>query len=103
MKKLVTTPLSNTIWWATVNEKKGTMNTDTRIDVTDNAIDAVFQHLTNLEGFEENGFAGYEIPKKNSEESATIAVFKNDTHVCVSKKLFEELKEYKAMYDDLCK
>ena len=51
MKKLVTTPLSNTIWWATVNEKSGTMNTSTRVDVTDNAVDAVFQHLINLEGF----------------------------------------------------
>ena len=103
MKKLVTTPLSNTIWWATVNEKNRTMNTSTRVDVTDNAIDAVFQHLINLEGFKEKGFAGYEIPKKNSDETVTMAVFSNDTHVCVSKKLFEELKEYKAMYEDLCK
>ena len=103
MKKLVTTPLSNTIWWATVNEKSGTMNTSTRVDVTDNAVDAVFQHLINLEGFTENGFAGYEIPKKNSNEPVTMAVFSNNTHVCVSKKLFDELKEYKAMYDGLSK
>lgn len=103
MKKLVTTPLSNTIWWATVNEKNGTMNTSTRIDVTDNAVDAVFQHLMNLEGFAENGFAGYEIPKKNSEETVTMAVFKNDTHVCISKKLYEELLEYKDMYEGLKK
>ena len=103
MKKLVTTPLTNTIWWATVNEEKGTMNTNTRVDVTDNAVDAVFQHLMGLEGFTENGFAGYEIPKKDSDETVTMAVFSNDTHVCVSKKLFEELKEYKAMYEDLCK
>ena len=103
MKKLVTTPLSNTIWWATVNEEKGTMNTNTRVDVTDNAVDAVFQHLMGLAGFAENGFAGYEIPKKDSDETVTMAVFSNDTHVCVSKKLFEELKEYKAMYEGLCK
>lgn len=103
MKKLVTTPLSNTIWWATVNEKNGTMNTNTRVDVTDSAIDAVFQHLINLEGFKEKGFAGYEIPNKNSEDFVTMAVFSSDTHVCVDKKLFEELKEYKAMYEDLCK
>ena len=100
MKKLVTTPLSNTIWWATVNEEKG-MITGNKVDVTDNAIDAVFQHLMNMDGFSENGFAGYEIPKKNSEETVTMAVFKNDTHVCVSKKLFEELKEYKAMHEGL--
>ena len=103
MKKLVTTPLSNTIWWATVNEKNGTMNTQTRIDVTDNAIDAVFQHLINMNGFSEKGFAGYEIPKKNSDETVTIAAYSNVTHVCVSKKLYEELLEYKAKYEDLCR
>ena len=102
MKKLVTTPLTNTIWWATVNEEKG-MITGNKEDVTDNAVDAVFQHLIGLEGFAENGFAGYEIPKKDSDETVTMAVFNNDTHVCVSKNLFEELKEYKAMYEDLCK
>ena len=48
MKKLVTTPLSNTIWWATVNEEKG-MITGNKEDVTDNAVDAVFQHLMGLE------------------------------------------------------
>lgn len=74
-----------------------------KVDVTDNAVDAVFQHLIGLEGFAENGFAGYEIPKKDSNETVTMAVFSNDTHVCVSKKLFEELKEYKAMYEGLTK
>lgn len=102
MKKLVVTPLSNTIWWATVDEEKG-MITGNKVDVTDNAVDAVFQHLMGLEGFAENGFAGYEIPKKDSEETVTMAVFSNDTHVCVSKKLFEELKEYKAIYEGLNK
>lgn len=74
-----------------------------KVDVTDNAVDAVFQHLIGLEGFAENGFAGYEIPKKDSNETVTMAVFSNDTHVCVSKKLFEELKEHKAMYEGLTK
>lgn len=101
MKKLVTTPLSNTIWWATVNEKNGTMNTDTRIDVTDNAVDAVFQHLTNMEGFRDKGFAGYEIPKKDSDEFATIAAFKSTTHVCIAKELYEELLDYKKKYEEL--
>lgn len=94
MKKLVTTPLSNTIWWATVDEKKGIIsNSKTKVDVTDNAIDAVFQHLINLDGFEEKGFAGYEIPKKDSDEFVTLAVFDSETHVCVERKLFEKLKE----------
>ena len=63
MKKLVTTPITNTIWWETVNEEKG-MITGKREDVTDNAIDAVFQHLIGMEGFLDKGFAGYEFQKK---------------------------------------
>ncbi len=79
------------------------MITGNKEDVTDNAVDAVFQHLMGLEGFVEKGFAGYKIPKKDSDETVTMAVFSNDTHVCVSKKLFEELKEYKTMYEGLNK
>lgn len=101
MKKLVTTPLSNTIWWATVNEKNGTMRTDTRIDVTDDAIDAVFQHLINKKEFRDKGFSGYEIAKKNSDEFATIAVFKSTTHVCITKELYKELLSYKKRYYEL--
>ena len=102
MKKLVTTPLTNTIWWATVDDKKGII-TGNKEDVTDNAIDAVFQHLVGLDTFSEKGFAGYEIPKKNSDETVTMAVYSNDSHICVSKRLYEELLEYKAMYENLCK
>ena len=51
----------------------------------------------------EKGFAGYEIPKKDSDETVSIAVYSNDSHICVSKKLYEELLEYKAMYENLCK
>lgn len=103
MKKLVTTPLTNTIWWATVNEKTGTMNTQTRVDVTDDAIDAVFQHLINMEAFRERGFSGYEIPKRDSDDFVTIAAFSSETHVCISKKVYENLLKYKAKYEALCK
>lgn len=100
MKKLVTTPLTNTIWWATVNEEKGIITGDKK-DVTDQAIDAVFQHLIGQDKFKETGFAGYEIPKKNSEDYVTLAVFKSDTHVCITKEVYEELKNYMKMYDEL--
>lgn len=102
MKKLVVTPLTNTIWWATVDDKKG-MITGNKEDVTDNAIDAVLRHLVNMDGFSKNGFAGYEFEKKNSDGTITIAAYSSNTHVCVSKKLYEELLEYKAMYENLCK
>ncbi|RKI83828.1 hypothetical protein D7V90_08020 [bacterium 1xD42-87] len=100
MKKLVTTPLPNTIWWANVNEEKGIITGDKK-DVTDNAIDAVFQHLIGQEKFKETGFTGYQIPKKNSEEYITMAVFKSNTHVCLTKEVYEELKNYMRMYDEL--
>lgn len=103
MKKLVTTPLTNTIWYATVNEENGTMNTSTRVDVTDSAIDAVFYHLINFDLFKENGFMGYEIDKADKSGSATICVFDNNKHVCVSKEIYKELLEYKRKYEDLCK
>ena len=102
MKKLVNAPISNTIYWATVNEKNHTMNTDTRVDVTDNALDVVFEHITNMNGFDEKGFAGYEFPKKDSEDFATLCVFKSDKFVCISKETYNELLEYKAMYENLC-
>lgn len=102
MRKLVVTPISNTIYWATINEKNNTMNTKTRVDVTDNAIDAVFEHLINLEGFKNDGFAGYQISKKNSEDTATICVFANDKVTFIKKENYEELLEYKAKYEALC-
>lgn len=103
MKRLVTTPLSNTIWWATVYEKSGTMNTDTRIDVTDNAIDAVFEHMINLERFRNEGFGGYSIPKRNSDEKVNMAVYKTDKYICVERSEYEELKEFKKKYEEKCK
>lgn len=99
-KKLVTTPLTNTIWWATVNEEKGTI-TGNKENVTDNAIDAVLQHLMGLEGFSEEGFAGYEIPKMNSDEAVTMCVFHNDKYICIKKALYEELLGYKNMHNGL--
>lgn len=102
MKKLVTTPITNTIWWATVNEEKG-MITGKREDVTDNAIDAVFQHLIGMDGFSDKGFSGYEFQKKDSDDVVTMCVFDNNTHVCITKELFEMLKDYKKMYEKLSK
>ena len=58
MKKLVTTPLTNTIWWATVDDKRGIITGDKK-DVTDNAIQSVLDHLIGQEAFVKKGFAGY--------------------------------------------
>jgi hypothetical protein len=103
MKKLVNAPLSNKIYWATVNEKTHTMNTSSRIDVTDNAVDAVFEHITHMEGFAEKGWAGYEYPERNSANVATLCVIKSDKVVCISKEDYNKFLEYKTMYENLCK
>ena len=54
MKKLVVAHLSNTIYYATVNEKNHTMNSNTRVDMTDNAVASVFEWFMNqMDGKEE--------------------------------------------------
>lgn len=96
MRKLVITP-DNTIYWATINEKNNTMNENTRIDVTDNALDVVFEHLTNLEGFEKDGFAGYEM----NEDSVILCAFKSDRVTYISRDEYNKLLEYKEKYEAL--
>ena len=89
MKKLVNTPLSNTIWWATVNDKNGTMNTSTRVDVTDNAIDVVVQHIIMMKEYKErDGYSGYSFTKKNG-GTMTLCVIDEDKYQIVKK---EDLK-----------
>lgn len=102
MKKLVTTPISNTIYWATVNEEKGTMNTNTRVNVTDNAIQAVTDHLINLSGFRENGFSGYVYDKKSG-GTFTLCLMDDDKYVRIAKEDLDKFKEYKELYKGLCK
>lgn len=100
MKKLVTAPLTRNIYYATVNEQKGII-TGEKKDVTDNAIECVLDHFI-LDGkFKENGFSGYVYGKKDG-GNLTICAF-DDSHVCVTKKIYDELREYKAMYEALCK
>jgi hypothetical protein len=85
MKKLVNTPLSNTIWWATVNDKNNTMNTSTRVDVTDNAIDVVVQHIIGMKEYKErDGYSGYSFTKKNG-GTMTLCVIDEDKYKIVKK------------------
>lgn len=92
MKKLVNTPLSNTIWWATVNEDNGTMNTSTRIDVTDNAIDVVVSHIIGMKEYKErDGYSGYSFTKKNG-GTMTLCVIDEDKYKIVKREDIEESK-----------
>jgi len=101
MKKLVATPLSGSIWWATVNEEKGMITGDKK-DVTDNAIQSVLDHFMFSSNFKDKGFSGYEYDKKSGGR-VTICGFDNDKYVAVSKSLYDELVEIKHKYDALCK
>lgn len=47
MKRLVVSLLSNTIYYATVNEKNNTMSATDRKDVTENCIRVVFEWFVN--------------------------------------------------------
>lgn len=47
MKKVVVAPFSNKIYYATVNEARGTMSSADRKDITDDCIKAVFEWFMN--------------------------------------------------------
>lgn len=49
-------------------------------DVTDEAINAVFQHIVLMEKFDTEGFAGYVIPKKKSDGEVCLCVFDADKY-----------------------
>lgn len=73
MKKLVT-GCFGTIYYATIL-KNGLMSDKDRVNVTDDAIDAVFQHLFKMKNFDKEGFAGYDIPQKNSDNKVRLCIY----------------------------
>lgn len=84
MKKIVCSGLGN-IYYATIL-KDGIMSSRDRVDVTDDAIDAVFQHIVSMEKFDTEGFAGYIIPKKKSDGEVCFCVFDKDKYELKHKK-----------------
>jgi len=84
MKKLVC-GCFGTIYYATIL-KDGVMSGKDRIELTDDAIDAVFQHLISMDKFEKEKFAGYDILTKDKA---------NEVRLCVYDKSKYELKPIK--------
>lgn len=84
MKKIVCGCFGN-IYYATIL-KDGLMSDVNRVDVTDDAIDAVFQHIVSMEKFDTEGFAGYVIPKKKSGGEVCLCVFDKDKYELKRKK-----------------
>ena len=74
MKKLVTTPLTRTIYWATVDDKRGLI-TGEKKDVTDNAVECVLNHFIYSKDFEEKGFTGYTYNKSDGEGKLVICAY----------------------------
>ena len=99
MKKLVTTPLSRTIYWATVNENKGLITGDKK-DVTDNAIQCVLDHFIYSSRFAEKGFDGYEYDKSIGNGKISICAY-DDRYIAVKKELFDEMKAKCLEFDKI--
>lgn len=53
--------------------------------------------------FEEDGFFGYEVPRMDGKKEVVFCVYDSDEHITISKKLYQQLLEYKYMYDALDK
>ncbi len=72
------------IYYATIL-KDGIMSTNGRVELTDEAIDAVFQHIISMEKFSKEGFSGYDIPKKTGGK-VCLCVFDKDKYELKKKK-----------------
>lgn len=77
MKKIVCGCFGN-IYYATIL-KDGLMSHVNRVDVTDDAINAVFQHIISMGKFDKEGFDGYDIPKKTGGD-VCLCVFDKDKY-----------------------
>lgn len=73
MKKLVC-GCFGTIYYATIL-KNGLMSDNNRIDVTDDAIDCVMNHLLYQKGFEDKGFSGYDIASKDKTKEIQLCLY----------------------------
>lgn len=78
MKKIVCGCFGK-IYYATIL-KEGLMSDVNRVDVTDDAIDAVFQHIISMDKFDKEGFAGYNFRKKKTDGYICLCVFDKDKY-----------------------
>ena len=82
MKKLVCGCFGK-IYYAEIL-KNGLMSDRNRVDVTDDAITAVMDHIMSMEEYKErDGFSGYEYGKKTGDGSIIIAVYDNTKYKLV--------------------
>ena len=82
MSKQLVCGCFGTIYWAKIL-KDGLMSSSGRIDVTDDALNAVIQHLMSQPEWS-RGFAGYEYNKKDGGK-ITLAIIDNDKWIVTRK------------------
>ena len=73
MKKLVC-GCFGTIYYANIL-KDGVMSDNGRIDMTDDAIDCVMNHLLCQQNYMDNGFSGYDIPSKDGTKEIQLCLY----------------------------
>ena len=88
MKKLIVTPITGNIYWATVDDKRH-MVTGNKVDVTDNAVECVLDHLMRNEQFKLEGQFGYTWDKKDGSTVTLIAI--DDSYGLVKKDELDRL------------
>lgn len=82
MKKLVC-GCFGTIYYATIL-KEGVMSDRGRVDVTDDAINAVTDHIMIMDTYQEKGYGGYSFSKKNGGK-IQLCLFDGDKYKLVKR------------------
>lgn len=70
MKQLICTESGN-IYYATIRES-GLLSSKDRVDLTEDAISAVVDHLTTMDDFASKGLSGYSMHNKNGMEARLV-------------------------------
>ena len=55
--------------------KNGVMSDNGRIDMTNDAIDCVMNHLLCQQNYMDNGFSGYDIPSKDNTKEIQLCLY----------------------------
>jgi len=96
MKKVVC-GCFGTIYYAQIL-KNGMMSSSNRIDITDEAIEAVLAHIMSMDGYIKNGFSGYDY-KTITDGLVCLAAFDKSKYKIVRKEDESKNKEDQAVGD----
>lgn len=89
MKKLIVTPITGEIVYATVNDKKGII-TGNKAYLTDEAVECVLNHFMHDKQFKDKGQFGYEWDLTKYRGKVSMIAF-DDSYVLVKKDYLDKL------------